>query len=388
MQKATRQQTKDHNTRLILKTLFENSNISRADIARATHLTRPTVSNIVSDLIDADLVQELGAGPSAGGKPPIMLEINHDAHRLLAVDLGSSDYRAALTNLHGEIIDLIEYPTEGPPDGEKSLALTYRMIDELIDANKTPVIGIGLGAPGVIDPHMGVVRRAVNLGWRDLPIRTLLEERYGIATYVINDSHAAALAEYMYGGPHTSNNLIVIKVSQGVGAGIILHGRPLYGDGFGAGEIGHLVVQPAGEPCTCGNCGCLETVAGTRGLLRHARELPSTDARAPLQSWPELVTRHAAGDVGLIELVDEAGQALGVAVASLITGFNVETIVIAGRITQLGEPLLDAVCAEAARRALPNMVEETTIRFSSLGYQEMVLLGCSVLVIQQELGVV
>ena len=246
------------------------------------------------------------------------------------------------------------------------------------------------GRPGVIDPHLGVVRRAVNLGWRDLPSRTLLEERYGIATYIINDSHAAALAEYMHGGPHASNNLIVIKVSQGVGAGIILHGRPLYGDGFGAGEIGHLVVQPAGEPCTCGNCGCLETVAGKAAWAAASCQGTALNRRTArrLQSWPELVTRHAAGEAGLIVLVDEAGQALGVAVASLITGFNVETIVIAGRITQLGRPLLDAVRAEAARRALPNMVEETTIRFSSLGYQEMVLLGCSVLVIQQELGVV
>ncbi len=382
MQKATRQQTKDHNTRLILKTLFETEPMSRADIARATRLTRPTVSSIIAELIEADFVQETGTGPSAGGKPPIMLAINQDAYHIIAVDLGSRDFRAARTNLRGDIVQSVEVPAEGAPDGDRSLELTMQMIDALLAAASAPVLGIGLGAPGVIDPHEGVVRRAVNLGWTNLPIRELLEARYGLTTHVINDSHAAALAEYMFGEPRMSNNLILIKLSQGIGAGIILDGQPLYGDGFGAGEIGHLVVQTEGERCSCGNRGCLETVAGTRALLHRARAL-----EAPGLTWAALVARYQAGDAAIAAMVAEAGKALGVAVASLIAAFNVETIVFAGRMTELGLPLLEMIEQEARRRALPNMVDETALSFSTLG-PEMVQLGCSALILQQELGVV
>ncbi len=390
MKKATRQQTKDHNTRLILKTLFDNDSLSRADIARITRLTRPTVSNIVADLIDAQLVLETGIGPSAGGKPPILLEVNYDAHHILAVDLGSREYRAARINLRGEIVHRIEQRGNGSENGEETLAQTMHMIDEILAADDTPVFGLGLGAPGVIVPSTGVVRNAVNLGWYDVPVRALLEARYDLPVYVVNDSHAAALAEYTFGGERESDNLILLKVSQGIGAGIILGGRPFYGDGYGAGEIGHLVVQADGSRCTCGNYGCLETIAGTRAILRRAGEAlqdAGADAAATELTWPEFSQRHTAGERPLVEVVAETGRYLGVALAGLIAGFNVETIVIAGRVANVGDSLLDAARAEARRRALPSMVDETTIRYSPLGV-EMVLLGCSALVLQQELGIV
>ncbi len=390
MKKATRQQTKDHNTRLILKTLFDNDSLSRADIARVTRLTRPTVSNIVADLIDAQLVLETGIGPSAGGKPPILLEVNYDAHHMLAVDLGSRDYRAARINLRGEIVHRIEQRGNGGQNGEEALAQTIRMIDEILAADDTPVLGLGLGAPGVIVPSTGMVRNAVNLGWYNVPVRTLLEARYDLPVYVVNDSHAAALAEYTFGGERENDNLILLKVSQGIGAGIILGGRPFSGDGYGAGEIGHLVVQAAGSRCTCGNHGCLETIAGTRAILRRAGEALHTadvDATAMELSWSEFAQRHTAGERPLVEVVAETGRYLGVALAGLVAGFNVETIVIAGRVTDVGDSLLEAARTEARRRALPSMVDETIIRYSPLGV-EMVLLGCSALVLQQELGIV
>ena len=395
MQKATRQHTKDHNTRLVLRTLFRQDDISRADIARATGLTRPTVSTIIAELMEAGLVIETGMGQSAGGKPPILLRVNADGHHILSIDLGSRDFRAALINLNGRIIRQLEEPSNGR-QGEDALALAFQMADTLLEGQQTPVIGVGIGTPGVVDPGRGIVKNAVNLGWSELPIRDRFADRYDLPVYIANDCHAAALAEYLYGGPRNSDNLILIKVSQGIGAGIILEGRPFYGDGFGAGEIGHLVVNPQGSRCTCGNNGCLETIASTRAILTQARSLAATSASSMLSyaaadasqvAWNDVVTAFRAGDEEATRLITEIGRYLGVALASLIATLNVRTLVISGRISQLGDGLLEAARTEACRRAYPKTANETDVRFSPLG-PEIVLLGCTTLVLKEELGVV
>ncbi|MFQ5435795.1 MAG: ROK family protein, partial [Anaerolineae bacterium] len=164
MRKATRQQTKTHNTRLVLKTIYEHGRPSRADIARITYLTRPTVSSIVADLINENLVIEDGPGPSAGGKRPTLLKINHDAHQLLCIDLGSKVFHGALVNLHGRITQRIDFPAEDKKQSE-ALQLMYDLINNLLAANSTPILGIAIGTPGLIDPQQGIVRRAVNLDW-------------------------------------------------------------------------------------------------------------------------------------------------------------------------------------------------------------------------------
>lgn len=395
MQKATRQHTKDHNTRLVLRTLFQQDDISRADIARATGLTRPTVSSIIADLLKAGLAIETGIGPSAGGKPPILLRVNADAHHILSIDLGSRNFRVALINLRGDIIRQLEEPSDGR-QGENALALAFQMTDGLLEGRVTPIIGVGIGTPGVVDPVRGVVQNAVNLGWSALPIRERFAARYGLPVHIANDCHAAALAEYLYGGPRASDNLILIKVSRGIGAGIILEGRPFYGDGFGAGEIGHLVVNPQGTRCSCGNIGCLETIASTEAILAQARAMAGSSSSSMLNyaaadasqvTWDDVVTAFRAGDEETTQLMTEIGRYLGVALADLIATLNVHTLIISGRISQFGDDLLDAARAEARHRAYPKMVDETDIRFSSLG-PEIVLLGCTTLVLKEELGVV
>ncbi|MCA9972221.1 MAG: ROK family transcriptional regulator, partial [Anaerolineales bacterium] len=247
MKKATRQQTKSHNTRLILKTIYEQGNVSRADLARLTRLTRPTVSSIVAELMARGLVAETGQGPSAGGKRPTWLDIVDDAQQLICIDLGSQLFRGAVVNLRGDIVARQSFARDDQT-GDEAVALVYRLLDALAADATAPLLGIGVGTPGLVDPQHGVVKQAVNLGWSDLHLGELLQARYDTAVYVANDSHLAALAEYTYGPPRHSQHLILIKVGQGIGAGIVVNGQLLVGDGFGAGEIGHVVVAENGAP--------------------------------------------------------------------------------------------------------------------------------------------
>jgi len=391
VQKATRQQTKNHNTRLVLRTIYHQGEISRADIARTTSLTRPTVSRIVSDLIDDRFVVEKGQGPSAGGKRPTLLAVAQDDHQILAIDLGSQEFRGAVMNLRGEIINFHNYPTGGLT-GQSALDFAYDLLDQLLETTQTPILGIGVGTPGLTNPDLGVVREAVNLGWFKLPLGDLLADRYDLPIYVANDSHMASLGEFTFGASTGINNLLVIKIGQGIGAGIVLGGQPFYGDGYGAGEIGHVVVDRQGLQCTCGNYGCLETTSSTRAIVRRfqqaAHNAPNSHLnQEDLIDWEDLVSALHAGDQIAHEIVCEAGRFLGVAIANVIATLNIHQIVIAGRVYQLGPALLASAFEEAHRRALPSMVEDTTITYSNLG-RDVVLLGSAAMILNRELGVI
>lgn len=375
MQKATRQHTKLHNSRLILKAIYDQGDISRADIARLTNLTRATVSSIVAELIAAGLVAETGHGPSVGGKPPRLLNFVENGSYLICLDLSSKCFRGAIVNLRGAIVEKIEVMADGRT-GEAALELVYQLVDDLLQRVTGPILGIGIGSPGLVNTDLGVIIDAVNLDWHDVPLQNYLAEKYDYPVYIANDSHLSALAEYSF-GPDDTRNLVLIRVTQGIGAGIVLDGALYYGEGFGAGEIGHVVVAENGRRCSCGNVGCLETVASVKSILQASG----------CTSWEACCQALAEGDTAVTQLIQQAGAYLGIAVANIIGVLNVRHIVIAGRIIQTGNPFLQAVIQEAQKRVLPSIFAETEVRFSSID-KDIVLLGASALVLSQELGVI
>lgn len=394
MEKATRQQTKEHNTRLVLKTIYQQGDeTSRADVARITHLTRTTVSDIVSELIGEGLLAEVGMGSSAGGKPPILLQIQSDARQLICLDLNSRVFKGSVINLRGELHGRTSISVDGQK-GEALLEVVYRLIDTLIAAAEASIVGIGIAVRGLTDSSKGIVRRSVSLDWTELPLKQLLSERYRLPIYLINDSHAAALAEYTFGEMRQNPNLIVVRISEGIGAGIILSGQLHYGDGYGAGEIGHLTVVEGGRQCSCGNYGCLETVVSPHAILQRIQELAEYDwisfsAGSTLSpgdiNWDFVQRAFQSGDETVQELVKEAGRYLGISIANLVSILNVHHIVITGSYTNFGEMFLHEVSEQVKQRALAMMAEETQIVNSVLG-PDNVMLGVSALVLSNEMG--
>ncbi len=382
MQKATRQQTKDHNTRLVLKTIFDQGELSRADIARRTRLTRPTVSTIVAELLANNYVVEAGLGPSVGGKPPTNLAINQAGHHMICLDLSGAEFQGALIDMRGTVVHRVAAQLDDQR-GETAVAAAAALIASLQSVSSASILGIAIGTPGLVDPQNGVVLRAVNLGWLNLPLRDRFEDQFGLPVHIANDSHLAALAEYTYGPPRSSRNLIAIRVGQGIGAGIVLNGQPFYGDGFGAGEIGHVVVAPDGDLCSCGNRGCLETTSSTRVMLRQAQ----VQGGQSITDWSTFAETVQAGQQASRAVAANAGGYLGAAVANLVGAYNIQTVVLAGRVGELGGAFIEPVRSEARRRVLPTMADQTTIAFSTLG-SDIILLGASALLLQQELGII
>ncbi len=391
MKKATHQATKEHNTTLVLKTIYHDDLISRADIARSTSLTRTTVSEIVTELIAAGLVRETGVGPATIGKPPIHVDFDAGARQLICVDLGGDEFQGALVNLRGDVLQRHALPL-GDRKGEAALHLAHRLIEGLWAQVTAPILGIGIGTPGLVDPDKGIIRQAVNRGWTNLDLREDFGSRYKVPIHVANDSHVAALAECAYGGHGRSPSLVLIKVGEGIGAGIVHRGDLHTGEGFSAGEVGHLCVQRGGLPCTCGNRGCLETVASTPSLLKLLREQAQTAPETPLGravtargvSLELLREFNEAGDPQARLLIRDLGMHLGVVAASLAGVLNIHKIVLSGMPVHFGEPLLEAMRAEIRERILPEQARETQVCFSTVG-SDIVIRGACALVLQKEL---
>jgi predicted NBD/HSP70 family sugar kinase len=393
--KATHQQTRAHNAALVLRALYDHGPISRADVARLTQLTRTTVGDVVGELLAEGLAREIGRGPSTGGKAPILLEVVDASRSVIGLDLGEFVFRAALVDLRGRVQQTVERGGTGL-DGDEALEVVHAMIDELVAARPggaSALLGIGVGTPGIVDAETGTIRYAVNLDWQDLPLGQLLAERHGVPVRVANDSRAAALAIELFGG-RRSQNLIAITVGRGIGAGLVIGGELFHGDGFGAGEIGHTVVEDDGSPCTCGRFGCLETVANARaivaGALEAGRREPDSHLAKRLSEHGELTlddVRQAleAGDEPARSVVIAAGRYLGRVIAAIIGILDVERIVLHGSVTQLGEPWLEAVRDEARRRSLDLLSRDVSIELAPpIG--DLVVMGASALLLTDELG--
>ena len=392
--KITPEQARIQNRQLVLRTIYAGDGVSRAQIARLTKLTRPTVSDVVADLIVDGLIEERGLTKSSGGRRGIILKIVDDSRHLIGLDLARGDFRGAVINLRGEIKHRIELPLASK-DGDKALALVYELVDELVTTTDRPLLGIGIGAPGPVDVVKGVMHHAVNLNWQDIPLRDLLQERYQMPVYMANDCQVAALAEFTFGKEEDDRrNLVLINVGWGIGAGIILKNQLLHGDPLGAGEIGHVVVDVDGELCTCGNYGCLETVSSSRAILQNAQILAQQHPASHLNqlvSSPEEISLDTicqaiqAGDEIAKQVIEDAGRGLGIAAANLVGILGSSRIFFAGSVTCFGDSLLEIIQTEMNKRVLSLTAESTEIGFASLG-SNIVLLGASALLLPEELG--
>lgn len=384
-EKATHQQTRAFNQQLVLRATYDRAEVSRAELARLTGLTRTSVSALVGELIRDDLIEEVGRGPSTGGKAPIMLRVRPDSRHAIGLDLGESAFSGALVDLRGRVVKQAAVALEGR-DGDDAVEIVFGLIESLIRRNGTSsLLGVGIGAPGLVESRTGVVRWAVNLDWSDLPLGKLVSERFRMPAIVANDTQAAAVAESTFGAIPWPQNLIVVRVGRGIGAGIILDGKLYQGDGSGAGEIGHSIFGPVSdadriEPCRCGRTGCLETIASMRSMIAAAHQLvPAITDDATLIAAFREGDEHARG------VVLRAASVLGEGIAALIATLNIRHVLLIGPATRLGDEWLDTVRCQSEMTALPLLARETQIELGQARENDVVI-GASAMLMTQELG--
>ena len=353
--KLLAEDTRRHHRSLILQHLFAEGPASRADLARITGLTRVTVSDLVGGLIADGLLGELGApAETKVGKPPTLVGLLADAAHIVALDLSSLDRMAgAVVNLSGQVKARVEVPIDGAC-GQEAIDFAVGLAERLHAAIDGPVLGVGVGTPGVVDGR-GVVLDAHNLHWAGVDLTSNIRGRLDLPVYVANDAKTAVLAEYTFGGT-TAADLMLLRIETGVGAGLVVGGALVQGHTWAAGEIGHVIVDPAGEPCACGRTGCLETILAASRLRRGDRPLASV------------------------------GTLLGEVLSPVVAALNLHEVVLAGPSDLLGGELREALDATIRQRVMSDSAADLVIRMSPLG-ADVVLVGAAVLVLSGELGV-
>ena len=377
--------------RLVVRTIYDHGPISRADVARRTGLTRTSVSDVVDQLLATGLAQEIGRGRSTGGKAPILVQVPDEARYLVGIEVGDRALVGVVINLRGEVRQRAEIALDGR-DGDLALERLDRLIEDLLTEDR-PILGIGIGTPGLVDPSTGTVRWAVNLDWRDLALAERLSARWSLPVYVANDSQAAAIGEHTFGGHGATSSMVVIKAGRGIGAGIVIEGRLYAGEGLGAGEIGHTAIADNARPCRCGSTGCLETLASTRAVVQRARELAPLaqdsslhhEARRDDLNLDHVRRAFEAEDGLATEIVTEAARHLGRTIGALIGTLSIRRVLLVGEMTAFGDPWLAAVRDEAQRSALALLADETRIEIGRLE-TDLVPLGAAALLMTHELG--
>jgi len=371
--KSLPEHARGHNRSLVLQTLYRSGTLSRADLARSTGLTRVTISDLVADLMDEHLIVEVGQRDgSRPGKPATMLDLNRGGFQIIGIDL--SDYavfRGAILDLDGVVLERAEVPLDGAT-GADATAKVVELTQRLVAAASLPLLGIGVGSPGIVD-LAGTVLRAPNLGWPSNgagePLQEALAAATGMPVIVANDANAAALAEHSFGA--ALSDMMLIKVGHGVGAGLIIGGTALFGSRFAAGEIGHVVVgTDGGAACACGKVGCLETWLAA----------PRLDAAL------SATEDSAEGAAERAEILRRAGERLGIALAPVVGALDLAEIVLSGPVELLDGPLAEAAIETLRSRTMAEFHGDLNLRMTSLG-QDIVMRGAAAMVLSGRLGV-
>jgi glucokinase-like ROK family protein len=369
---------------------------SRSELVERTGLGRAIVAQRVTELIDRGLVDEGDVGPSTGGRPPRQLTFRAEAGHVLVADLGATSIDVALTTLDGRILGHHDEPARIEAGPETCLGRVDALFASLMATTQSVpgrLWGVGIAVPGPVEFKTGrPIAPPIMPGWDGYPIRERFADAYGAPVWVDNDVNVLGLGEWRSGIAAGHDDVVMIKIGTGIGAGIISDGRLHRGAQGSAGDVGHIqVVDDPSVVCRCGNIGCLEALAGGAALAR-AGEQAALDGRSPRlraaldqrgSVTAEDVARAASfGDPFAVGLLQTAGRRVGSMLASIVNFFNPSLIVIGGGVANSPDALLASIREAVYRRSLPLATRDLLIQRSSLGGLAGVI-GASSMVVDQ-----
>ncbi|MGA8670056.1 MAG: ROK family protein [Terracidiphilus sp.] len=342
-QTASNRTPRHINRNLIFNQIRTRQPISRADLARTSGLQRSTVSLIVEELLKERWIVEGTVGSIPRGRRPTFLGVNR-RRTVLAVDVHPSQIMLAVADLSGQIS--AESQLVLPSDPRKVIRTIIDGICKTIAAHPgLSFVGIGMNLPGRFSHRLKKTIFAPNVEWPIGQIKSRVEEATGLPVEVDNVANACALSEVWFGYSDEARDIVVVNVSEGIGTGIFANGRLLRGAGDGAGEFGHVQVEPQGLPCGCGSCGCWETVASNRAAIRYYQEI--TGSRAP--SFDAILQLVDAGDPAALEAISRMCKALGRGMHMIVSALAPSEIVVVGELTHLWPLAFPIISAELRR---------------------------------------
>jgi predicted NBD/HSP70 family sugar kinase len=359
----------------VLRHIIAVSTVSRQEIATETGLSLATVSNLVGELLEAGLLVEVGFEDSGGGRPRGLISVQPAGGVLVGVDVAETYVHVELFDAALSVVAAVDvelHPEENRPEEVVGhIVSSVRTAVERAGATYDRVLGVGVSVPGQVDRSGGVSVFAPNWDWHDVPLRSLLAEQLNLPLYLDNPPRAAVVAELWFGAGRGRDDVVVLNLGTGVGAGLAFRGSLYRGATNSAGEWGHITLVIDGRPCHCGSRGCVETYVGAPGIMQHLRDLdPASpmlhddDQTATIEA---LARGYEAGDPVATKVVGETARYLGVAIAGMVNLANPEVIVLSSWVAaRLGNPLLAEVREVVDRHALRRPLTATEITLCQL----------------------
>lgn len=311
----------------MIEAILEGGPMSRSDLASKMNVAKSAITEISHDLVQTGLLHEVSVVRNSlrKGRPSVLLSLNADRGCFLGVDLADSPRAMMLTDLLGTNLGECEIAGNGNPEAVvESMHRGIQRITRPLQGSAREILGVGIAVSGFVNHASGVCVYSAALDWHDVPIGELVAQSLGIPTYVDNDANAVAIAEKLFGEARELRNFSVVVLGANVGCAHYIDGQIYRGANSGAGEIGHMLAMPNGLQCRCGRQGCLDTVAGSEAILVAARE-----ASLPVNDLKDLEALATKGNSQAIAILRNAGEALGLAVASIIQLNNPEFILFA-----------------------------------------------------------
>ncbi len=352
IQTASSEVVRDINRRVVLNLIRTRQPISRADLARASGMQRSTISLIVEELIDENWLLEGPTMKLPRGRRPTFLRLNEE-RAIIGVDIRPGQTMVALADVNGKFGPTETWPT--PSDPHQAVSEIVHRVEAAIQSSggSRKIEGIGVSLPGRYNQALNRLVFAPNLGWRDVDIRGPIAAATGLDVELENAANACALAAMWFDHMDSFGNLVVLTVSEGIGAGILVNGQMAQGMAGMAGEFGHVSLDPSGPLCSCGSRGCWEVFASNRAALRYYREAASDASEASGVTFLDLLTRADQGDPAAAQALEKMAHYLGRGMRSIVAGLAPERIIVIGDLTRSWQRFGPILEADAAEQVLP-----------------------------------
>lgn len=373
------------NISAILLALLRYDGISRIHLARSVGLSTTTITNLVAELVSQGLVVEGGtlrdAERPSVGRPQVSLSLVPNARYAIGIHIEYSLIRVGLVNLLGEVVARRSLPFEPPIVLDDLLLEVVSMVESLISEggiSSAELVGLGVGASGLVDPYLGLNVTTPRLGWVNIPLQAYFAERLGLPVQVDNNIRAMALGEALFSPVDDEARILAFVYARtGVGSGLVMGDQLYRGAAAGAGEIGHTtILLKGGAACYCGNTGCLETLVSEPVLIEAAQALALTHPQSRLAQalnansadlLQSIFEAARAGDLLALALLEERARYMGVALANLVNVINPDVIVLGGIFTPGEDLLLPIIQETVARRAFADLGERVLLKTTRFG---------------------
>jgi len=379
--------------RLVLNFIRKRGSTPRVEIAEGTRIRPGTLQGIIEELLGEKFIREKGLGDSKGGRKPILLELNPDTRWIVALHVDEVWIKAGLVNLKGEVFNQRKENNSVHQNQKEFMGCIIDIIEELIPpGDEEKIMGIGMGIPGLVDREKGIgIYCSYYDWWRNIPVKSLLENKFKIPVYVENDTIVATLGERWFGAGKEVKNFFYLNLGETIGMGIVIEGHPYYGTGGSAGELGHTVIKEGGPLCICGNRGCLEAMASGMAMKKEAQKLLDEGVKSIIADELErgeritlkMITEAVLkGDKVASKLVYDTGVHLGVGISNVVNLLNPELIILGGTLMRARKILTETIVNSIKTHCLPKPSSEVRVEVSKLGDNAGVL-GASTLVTRE-----